>query len=288
MAPPRMVRRAETGNDLTMSSIWRSSIRGSLIWGPSLWGDLKGLLFPVQCAGCGQWDTDLCRACAGLAHRDVSSRVLDDATGIPSLELLCLGPYDGALRGIIVSAKHDPARDLTDFLFRCGTHLGFAAARRLAQLFAHEPSFAPRPGGVGESGFTRETRGVGESVFARESGFARDLWLVPAPPSHARRRKRREIVPSITAGMARALQGCGWDPQVVEAVSLRVGRRGQGGRGVGGRWRGRRNAFVVRERPPPTVPVILVDDVVASGATIRALADHFEDQVLFAAAVSAA
>lgn len=269
----------------------------------SILRQLKDLLFPVQCAGCGLWDTALCPECARLAEGEVISSILDDALGVPSLELFSLGAYEGPLRSVILTAKHDPAQDLSAFLFRGGETLGVAAASCLRRLFQAVPRPLKLEGG-GEVGMVADDAGHHRRKRARwlrafpgrvsltgarpRSGEESPIWVVPAPPSHARRRRRAEIVPDIAAGMVSAMRARGVLVDVVDAVELRSGLRGQGGRSARERWQGRRDSLVVRHRPAVGTAVIVVDDVVASGATIRALVNCFPEHVLFAASISVA
>jgi predicted amidophosphoribosyltransferase len=102
----------------------------------------KNLLFPVQCGGCGKWDSELCEDCRGTATKPIASKIIEDAAGYPTTELLCLGDYAGVLRSIILTAKHDRYRDYSDFLFEAGTHLGRAVGERLAAV-AEQPMLTP-------------------------------------------------------------------------------------------------------------------------------------------------
>lgn len=224
-----------------------------------VWEGAKNLVFPVQCAGCGMWDTQLCEGCASLAEGPVLSKFLDDDLGLPATELLTVGEYDGELRNVILAAKHDPYRDLSGFLTAAGYALGVAAGESLARYF---------PGGVA----------LGEQV-----------WVVPAPSSHERRRKRAEIVPVVAQGVAGGLRArLTTRVRTVPAVRLRRGVRGQDGKSAGVRSRGRAGTVFAEVLPPEGVMVVVVDDVVTTGATMRAVFEALGGNVVLAVSLGAA
>ncbi len=225
----------------------------------SVWDGAKNMLFPVQCAGCGKWDTPLCAQCQSVARREVATGELEDDRGAPSIELLSLGEYDGELRNLVLAAKHDPYRDMSGFLREAGVTLGAVAGRGLARYY---------PGGV----------------LLREQ-----VWVVPAPSSHARRRKRMEIVPSIAAGVALGLrQELTARIQVVPAVKLRRGVGSQGGKSAGVRGRGRAGTIYTDLALPDRTLAVIVDDVVTTGATLRAVCEALEGRVVQAVALAVA
>lgn len=222
----------------------------------------KNLLFPVQCAGCGRWDTPLCNICAALAVRSVATS-LEDSRGFPDLPLFSLGNYEGTLRSIVLAAKHDSSHDLHRFLYQAGVTLGVAAAKHLLSVL--------------------ET-GSNLGLSWRPDGY----WVVPAPPSHSRRRKRMEIVPIIAAGVAAGAEALEGNIVAVEALSLKRGQSSQAGRSQKQRRQGRRGSLQLEAVLPAGWAVILVDDVVASGATMREMATALQPSVLAAVALSAA
>ena len=218
---------------------------------------IKDILFPVQCPGCGLWDEEICPRCWQIAGAAPVSRFHEDAEGRPETELLCLGAYEGALRALILTAKHDGSRDLGDFLYEAGKTLGTAVGDRLNEALAEPPQNA--------------------------------IWVVPAPSSHARRRKRMEIVPLIASGVAEGLErriGCPVSP--VPAVELRRGIAGQSGRSAGARSAGRSGAMRLVEQPPHRALIVVVDDVVTTGATMRAVMEVLGPGVVLTVALAAA
>lgn len=268
------------------------------------WGETKNLLFPVQCAGCQVWDTELCSACAALATGETTMRALDDIEGRPALEITALGRYEGRLRSIILAAKHDPHRDLSRFLTEAGRNLGEATGRQLALQL-----------------------GRGAKGSSSLPPFPLRIWVVPAPSSHMRRLQRAEIVPLFAKGVVEGLRaelhaavyplgkaggsgegdlrvGSGGDPvvhpislvpparptpsvQLASVVALRWGVRGQSGRSAASRITGRQGAMRLLRPLPPHTAVIVVDDVVASGATVESVVDLFEGRVLSVIALAA-
>lgn len=224
-----------------------------------VWEGMKNLVFPVQCAGCGMWDTQLCEECGGLVEGPILARSLDDDRGLPATELLTLGEYDGELRNMILAAKHDPYRDFSGFLVGAGHTLGVAAGESLARYF---------PGGV---------------------ALEEQVWVVPAPSSHERRRRKAEIVPMIAQGVACGLRTkVTTRVRVVPAVRLRRGVRGQDGKSAGVRGRGRAGTVFTEVALSPGIMVVVVDDVVTTGATMRAVFEALEGKVVLAVALGAA
>lgn len=249
---------------------------------------LQTLVWSVQCAGCNEWDKPLCDRCSSLATAPPLDLVLDDAQGVPSWQLLATGRYEGALRNVLLAAKHDPVRDLSDFLYQAGYSLGASLGRRLA--------------------------------VSREQ----QIWVVPTPSSRKRKRERAEIVPFIAEGFASGLQNTlalrtdtliGQKPcvRMVNAVQLQtlwnpmrlrtfregLGRRlltskssmnrhrgSQQGRGLRERGLARAGTMELTCSLPKNVQVVVVDDVCASGATLREVLRHVGHQTLVIAVVA--
>ncbi|WRS30209.1 phosphoribosyltransferase family protein [Actinomycetaceae bacterium MB13-C1-2] len=250
---------------------------------------LQALIWSAQCAGCNKWDELLCSRCASLATRPPTSFALEDAQGIPSWPMIASGEYEGELRNILLAAKHDPVRDLSEFLFQSGYTFGVSLGKRL------------------------------------DVGQATQIWVVPTPSSKKRRQDRTEIVPFIAKGVQAGLKNAlalRTDPEylhtgargrtvpdvrVVRAVQLRPttattsaeaetsvsvlkrlclearlrgGGGSQQGHGVRARGLARTGMMEPTSELPKNVRIVVVDDVCASGATLREVLRHVGNQTL--------
>ncbi|MCI7671087.1 ComF family protein [Schaalia hyovaginalis] len=204
----------------------------------------QGLLWPTQCFGCGAWDEVVCPACAALARRPPVVGLLEDAPRAgESIPLIASGAYEGELRSILLAAKHSPAFDGSAFLEEAGFTLG----RALAGIVALREGEDPRSG--------------------------EPWWVVPAPPSWKRRLAGTRVTDVLARGVARGLAcASGARVLVVDAIAVRIGAHSQAGRGGTARRRGREGIMRARVRLPDPGRIILVDDVITTGATLRELA----------------
>lgn len=213
-----------------------------------IWRVIESLVWPVQCAGCGTWDLVLCQHCEALARTEPLDLVLDDREGVPAWPMLALGAYEMQLRGVVLAAKHEQSRNLDAFLRRAGRTLGWTAQRR--------NEWFPR--------------------YGSDASFSR-VWVVPAPSSRSRQRARAEIVPMVAQGVAAGLRSGGVSGvEVVAVVALRpvrvrdwFGPRNQAGLGKRGRGAARAGSMTLTRAIPRGTLVLVVDDVCASGATLR-------------------
>nr|MCW1092176.1 hypothetical protein [Streptococcus anginosus] len=90
---------------------------------------LSDLILPVQCVGCGKWDAILCKRCRAIATNDPGTWQAVEVNEQQMIMAWALGEYAGALRSIVLAAKHRPRVDLSEFLWRCGITLGEHVAR---------------------------------------------------------------------------------------------------------------------------------------------------------------
>lgn len=155
-----------------------------------------------------------------------------------SVRVFALSRYRGVARRLLIAFKERGRRDLA-------APLGLALARALVAL--------PLPGAA--------------------------LCLVPAPSRRSAARVRGgPHVELLAAAAARVLAGWGFEVAVAPALELAGGARDAVGldraaraANLAGRLRFRRAG-----RPPPGLPVVVLDDVITTGATaaacVRALA----------------
>jgi predicted amidophosphoribosyltransferase len=218
---------------------------------------LLDLVLPVACAGCGADGSTWCPTCA----RDLSGPPRPTSpqprpAGLPTT--WAVAAYTGAVRAAVVAHKEDGLRAL-------GRPLGTALA---ASLTAAAAGADRRPDGAG-------------------------LLVVPAPSRAAAVRARGDDPTLRLARVAVSVAPAGSGLVLVPALRLARGTADQAGLGVRARAENLAGAARVRPRLVSVVdgrPVVVVDDVVTTGATLveaaRALAAAGADVV--AAAVVAA
>ncbi len=231
--------------------------------------DVLGLLLPVECPGCGQWDVPLCADCArvldGCPWRCESGApmlaavpgepsaadpggadadVADPDVG-PRLPVWALAVYAGATRGVVLAWKNGSRRDLA----------------RTVEVVAR-----------------RAGRAWGDALLEEGRWPDTDLVVVPAPSGARRRLAGRFVVGPLAGAVAQGLATAARGPATtgrapaarvtaVDALRRGRGRAHQTGLGVAARGANRRDMRLVRSLPPGTA-CVLVDDVLTTGATL--------------------
>ncbi|MGH4010184.1 MAG: ComF family protein [Pseudonocardiaceae bacterium] len=199
---------------------------------------LLDLLVPVECAGCGSPGPPWCPDCAALLGPPVRVYPPCCSGGLPghAPPVYALGAYHGRLRTALLAYKEHGRRDL-------GGPLGSALAVALLQL-------QPR---TGSSGLCLVPVPSRRSAAARRGGQHMVLLAQRAAAALARA--------GVAAAVAPALRMA---PGVRDSVGLRAAARQAN---LAGRVLLRRAGL-----PPTGTPVVLVDDVVTTGATAVACA----------------
>lgn len=231
---------------------------GARAWLSACWRDVLGLVLPLWCAGCAAPDVVVCARCreclAGPLRRvEHGAPRLDRADGT-RLAVWAPAVYRGVVRELVVSWKDRGRADVDGLLVGVAREAGRALARDAG------PRAAP-------------------------------WWVVPVPSSRAATARRgREPVALLAAGLARGLREAGADASVVRVLRSAGLRRDQVG--LGQRARARNVAGTLRLRPgglahaARRVPaglapqVLLVDDVVTTGATLEAARSLLETVAL--------
>ncbi|MGY1604149.1 ComF family protein [Geodermatophilus sp. SYSU D00815] len=199
---------------------------------PSWPSALADLVLPRTCAGCGLPGAVLCRACARLLAVPHPAAPRRFPAGFPPT--VAAGAYEGPVRAAVLAFKERGRAELGAAL---GTALALAAAAVLAGV----------PG-----------RGTGRAVL-----------LVPVPPSAAALRTRgRDHVRELTRRAAAELRAVGVPAAETRLLRRRGRVRDSAGLAVAQRRANLAGSFELAVRPPVGAPVVLVDDVVTSGATL--------------------
>lgn len=189
------------------------------------------LLLPVECGGCRVPGPLLCPSCEGLLGAPVQVSALCHEAGPP---VYALGLYHGRLRAALLAYKERGRRDLAG-------PLGGALARGLLRLH-------PKAGGGG-------------------------VWLVPVPSRRSAAAARGgQHVELLARRAAAVLAGMGVAAAVAPALRVSFGVRDSVGLAAAARQANLAGRVLPRRagHPPAGTSVVLVDDVVTTGATAAA------------------
>ncbi|HEV7754720.1 MAG TPA: phosphoribosyltransferase family protein, partial [Mycobacteriales bacterium] len=189
---------------------------------------LADLALPATCAGCGAARTGLCRSCAAALTARV--RVADPSPRPPGLPpCWASAQYAGAVRAVLLAYKEHDRRDVLPAL-------GGALGRAVAAGVPRGP-----------------------------------VVLVPVPSSPAAVRARGgDHVDRLARAAADRLRRDGGTVRVARLLAAARGRRDSAGLGPADRRANLAGAFRWSGRPAdvPGTPVVLVDDLVTTGATL--------------------
>lgn len=207
---------------------------------------LAAALWPVSCAGCGAPDSALCRRCARpLRERGGSRAALAGTTAPGAPAVWATAPYEGPVRAGLVAWKDRGRADLDRWLVP-------ALAEAVQAALAQRESLS--------------------SASWRRSGRGAPVLLVPVPSRRAAVRERgRDAVGDLARGAAGLLRHRGLAVLAVGALGAGRGLRDQVGLDAASRAHNAARSLRAAGRAGGRVagvPVLVVDDVVTTGATL--------------------
>lgn len=234
---------------------------------------LVDLLLPLRCAGCGAAGTGWCPSCArelGGPRRvrgELPSTPPGAAPG-PAPPVFALGKYRAAARRAVLAYKVSGRRDLAE-------PFGRALAAGVTGLIRWDERLDPGTP-AGERPLRAPAAAAGSADVARPAApdWRSTTWhLVPAPSrTMSSRRRGGAHMARVAHRAADELAEHGLLAAVTDCLEVR-GARDSVGLDPEQRLRNLAGRVSVRGRtPPPGEPVLLVDDVLTSGATIASCA----------------
>lgn len=192
--------------------------------------DFSRLLFPETCPGCGQLDTMLCDRCRGIFLHPPTSVNAAISVGVKQVWTLSL--YQGQARGVVLAMKHSRSSYYQQLPF----FIGAVSGRGLAVYFSRPLLVCPAP----------STFRLGKTPISSTAG-------------------------RLAAGITAGLKSQGVNARLCGLLQLKPGAKKQAGRSFQERLRGRTGSMQLGEEVDLDFSgeVLLVDDVITTGATIR-------------------
>ena len=220
-----------------------------------IWDIAMQSLFPVFCLGCGSPEKSLCSWCLSeVVHQEVNS---DDLAEEISVSVCAVAArYSGIARRCVLAAKHDSYWCPDIWI----TTIGDCLAENIMEKVEYE--------------------GV--------------LYIVPAPSGWKRRLAGRyvagEIAHAIALEISHKATVCNVDCRidVVMALRLSLWTRTQAGKDGQNRRVSRLEAVSSACQLPVGARVIVVDDVIATGATLQSCVQTLRAQGAHVVAIAAA
>lgn len=203
--------------------------------------DLARAVVPAECPGCGELDVRLCGHCAAPwweepVRVEACAPRLDIA-GRAGLPVWAIAAHGGAVAGVVGAWKDGARRDLDAWM---------------------------------RAAMTRAAGAVGRELRGAQAGR---VAVVPAPSRPASTRRRGVDLPrELARGAARGLTEAGVLADVHPVLSIGAGEsRGSSARG---RWRDASRSVACTAAP--RLPVLIIDDVLTTGATLASCAAALE------------
>ncbi len=190
------------------------------------------LLFPESCPGCGQVDTMLCDRCRGIFLRPPTSvgAAMSLDEDVDGVRTLSI--YRGRARKVVLAMKHSRSYYYQQLPF----FFGAMAAKNLATSFPRPFLVCPVP----------STFHFGKTAISSTAG-------------------------RLAAGIVAALEEEGAAVRLSGLLELKEGSKKQAGRSFEERLRGRAGSMQIAARADLdfSKEVLLVDDVITTGATVQ-------------------
>ncbi len=227
-----------------------------------LWLDALALVWPTECVSCGAPDRDCCDAC--VAEIRAARGAVVWASAPAGVTVCAAGPYAGPLRALLVALKHSGhtgfARELGPRLLAPLRAASNRSHGSLPPLLVTVPSRAAR---VRERGYRHVDLLVRAALREYRRTLPRERHAQTVPVAQRLGAPLpREPLPVFQPRVLRALRGR------TSQVGLSAQQRQQNAALVSVR-RAARRSLIGRE-------VVLVDDVVTTGATVRAAAEALQ------------